>query len=229
MKKIKLLLFDADGTLWDFHKSEHTALSATFKKYGISQEKETFDLYAKINTKMWKLIEEGKTTHEVLRIDRFKEFLQSINHHEHSPEEVADYYTDKLCKEKDLIENAEELLKELKKEYIICLITNGNSYIQRKRLENNAIEKYLDEIYISHEHGASKPDPKMIFMAMEKYNVLNKQEVMIIGDSEGSDILAAKRAGIYSIYFNQEGKTSKNADYSVNKLMDILKILKKHQ
>ena len=54
MKKYTTLLFDADGTLMDFKKSEAQALDQTFRKYGIHPTREILDLYADINHGLWK-------------------------------------------------------------------------------------------------------------------------------------------------------------------------------
>lgn len=52
MTKYTTLLFDADGTLLDFHAAEQQALINTFKKHQIPLTPELKEAYEKINTSL---------------------------------------------------------------------------------------------------------------------------------------------------------------------------------
>ncbi|MCB0832575.1 MAG: noncanonical pyrimidine nucleotidase, YjjG family, partial [Bacteroidetes bacterium] len=61
MKKYKLILFDADGTLFDFHQGERDALRAAFEHHGMMYEQSVhLPLYQKINLDIWLEFEQHK-------------------------------------------------------------------------------------------------------------------------------------------------------------------------
>ena len=57
--KYKYLLFDADGTLFDYNKSEENALRETFKINRIPFREIYLDKYREINSKLWLDFEKG--------------------------------------------------------------------------------------------------------------------------------------------------------------------------
>ena len=60
---------------------------------------------------------------------------------------------------------------------------------------------FIAGVVISEELGVSKPDPKMIFEAMKMANVTDPASVIVLGDSQTSDIAAANNAGTDSILY----------------------------
>ena len=77
---IKTLLWDVDGTLLDFGKSETYGIRKCFKKFGLGEcTDEMVARYSPINRKYWEKLERGEITKpEVLR-GRFKEFFETEN------------------------------------------------------------------------------------------------------------------------------------------------------
>lgn len=67
-----------------------------------------------------------------------------------------------------------------------------------------------------------KPEPEMVNEALEE---LETRNAIMIGDQVG-DVLAARKAGIDSIYIDRNGDTEEKADYSVESLREALKIIK---
>lgn len=84
----KAVLFDLDGTILDFEKSEETALKKTFLRHGIPLTEEQVLLYKSINRKWWKMLAEKKVSKEEVVVARFEEFLGEIGSLL-DPEEVA--------------------------------------------------------------------------------------------------------------------------------------------
>ena len=59
--KYKILLFDLDGTILDFSKTEQAALNAAYKIVFESKPTENLlSVYHKINSDLWKEFEKGK-------------------------------------------------------------------------------------------------------------------------------------------------------------------------
>ena len=60
--KYKAMLIDADNTIFNFTESEKRAVAMLFEQYGITAP-DAESKYHAANSRQWKLLEEGKTTH----------------------------------------------------------------------------------------------------------------------------------------------------------------------
>ncbi|UCC51598.1 MAG: hypothetical protein JSV68_21210, partial [Anaerolineaceae bacterium] len=73
------LLFDADGTLWNYDLAETKALAATFKASGIPFHNDYTNIYRQINAQIWSDFEQGKITQQKLRSERFGRLFHVLN------------------------------------------------------------------------------------------------------------------------------------------------------
>ena len=73
---LRVLLADADGTLFDFHRGEAVAIGETFRRFGIPDTPGNLEIYSRVNHAQWLRLERGETTQERLRVDRFTDFLR---------------------------------------------------------------------------------------------------------------------------------------------------------
>ncbi len=73
--KYKTILFDIDDTLLDFKKDQRFAFYKAMEAIGIICTDELYSDYCDINTKMWKLLNDGEITLEEVLINRFRVFL----------------------------------------------------------------------------------------------------------------------------------------------------------
>ena len=224
--KYSVLLADADGTLFDFHKGEINALVETFSIFNLPVTKEHLDCYHIVNQKQWELLEQGKTTQKALRVDRFSNYLNEMKL-KASAEELSSCYIECLSKQKILLPGALEFVKKISKEIPIYLVTNGIAKVQRGRFTDCEISPYISKIFISEEVGEAKPHPAMIKQALSYANVTNK-EAILFGDSISADIGAANNAGIDSCLFWQQNKNvpvGHGATYVVNSFEEASKII----
>lgn len=67
-----------------------------------------------------------------------------------------------------------------------------------------------------------KPEPMMVEEALEE---LGAKNAIMVGD-QIEDILAARKAGIDSVYIDRSGDTESKADYSIRSLKELPKILR---
>ncbi len=226
-RNYSLLLSDADNTLFDFYAAEKATLHDALSFCGLPFSEETAALYSRINESLWKAYERREITQEELRIIRFGRLLSHFPQASHTAEEVGTCFTDCLGQYAFLLPGALDFVKTVHKIMPIVLVTNGIASVQRSRLQKSEIAPYIAEAVISGEIGSSKPDPKMIHVAMEKMNVTDKSSVILLGDSLTADIEAARRAGIASIHLCGQGnKQAKSpAGFQAETLEDACKIL----
>ena len=127
-------------------------------------------------------------------------------------------------------EDAEFILSKLHRFYKIGIIAN-QSVGTAERLKTYGLIDYIDLVFSSAEEGISKPDIEFYRLAIKEAKCL-ANEALMIGDRLDNDIYPAKKVGMKTIWVKQglgavqEPKSEEyKADYDVDKLSDILKIL----
>lgn len=225
--KYNWLLFDADGTLFDYDKAEATALDKTFEQIDHRFEAGYAEVYRRINKQMWLEFERGKISPELLRIRRFELFFETVKV-ESDPEIFSERYLQNLADGSDLIEGVEETVRSLYGKVGLLIITNGLKDVQRPRLAKSAIGDCFSDIVISEEVGAAKPDRRIFDIAFSRMNNPRKEDVLIIGDSLTSDIKGGHDYGIDTCWFNP-GQSSCHLDvgiqYEINRVSELLSIV----
>ena len=225
--KYKHLLFDADGTLFDYDKSEANALAMAFELSGFSFKKDYLNVYRRINHKLWLDFEQGLIDPAAIRERRFEELFNELHLHQ-DVKEFSEAYLENLSYKTNLVDGAEELIKLLWKKYTLSIITNGLAVVQRRRLESSVLFKYIDHIIISEEINYVKPSVEYFKYVFNELGNPDKKEVLIIGDGLTSDIQGGVNFGIDTCWFNPQRKPNETAMkityeiYSLNELMHIL-------
>jgi putative hydrolase of the HAD superfamily len=94
------------------------------------------------------------------------------------------------------VEHAVELLRHLRAAGVrTALLTNGPSWMQRRKVEALRLEPELDAIGISEEIGVAKPDPRAFTATLELIDCAPEETVMV-GDHLDWDIRGALAAGM---------------------------------
>lgn len=95
------------------------------------------------------------------------------------------------------------VLEKLSHCFQIGIITNGPAKIQRHKLHQLQIERYVhpDKIFISDELNVAKPDPS-IFTTWAHQAGIRANEAAYVGDNALLDMTSAKHAGWQTFWFN---------------------------
>lgn len=226
--KYKIIMFDADDTLFDFKKSESTAFKNAMLEFNMKyDENYHLKLYAEINSTIWREFENGLITQEKLRVERFKRLSEKLNV-QLNEVELEKSYTKHLSNASFLYDESEELIKNLHKDYRLIMITNGLKAVQDNRIRKSVIGKYFEDIVISEEVLLAKPDPKIFELALNNIKHTEKSTVIMVGDSLTSDIQGGINFGIDTCWFNQNkiiNKTEIKPTYEICSLMELKDIL----
>jgi len=224
--KYEWLLFDADGTLFDYDAAEKSALTATFTAFSLPYTEDVLYTYREINDQMWRAFEAGKITQEKLKIERFQRLLDSVGADGVlTPGGFSRRYLQNLANCAFLIKDAESVLKNLSGKVHLALITNGLKEVQRSRLAKSTIGTYFEAILISDELGVAKPHPGIFDAAFDAMGNPDKDQVLIIGDSLSSDIKGGSAYGIDTCWFNPRGKLRNTTDRIVYEIQSLTQIL----
>lgn len=199
--KYSWLLFDADGTLFDFEKSQSKALEKTFDALGIDFQDKYHPIYRRVNKKIWDQREQDLISFEDVKTKRFEIFFKEINvNADHI--QANDVYLNFLSQGSYLLDGAEELVYDTHLKYNLVLLTNGLTSVQKPRFANSPITKHFKEVIISEEVGFSKPGKEIFDLCFKMINMPQKSEVLMIGDNLTSDILGGFNYKIDTCWFN---------------------------
>jgi 2-haloacid dehalogenase len=225
--KYKWLLFDADGTLFDFNSAEASALCKALGQFGVPYTPERLTTYQRINNQLWRELENGLITPGVLGVRRFELFFEELQL-DLSPHSFSQAYLEQLGTCSELIAGAVEILQTLHTRYKLAIVTNGLKAVQRSRLACSPIRDYIAEMVISEEVGAAKPDLAIFDAAFERIGRPLKSEALMIGDSLTSDIEGGYRYGIDTCWYNptnQSQSVGLDITYQIGSLSELADLL----
>ena len=202
MNKIKAVLFDMDGVIFDTEREYLQEWNEIFEKYGYKMKKE---IYVSVM---------GRGRKKVKEI--FKE-----NFGNDLPIEEMYIEKDKMLKEAiennkvPLKQGALELLEFLKKNgYKTALATSAKKDRVKSQVTHAKINNLFDAIVCADDIVNSNPDPEIFLKAAEKVNI-KPENCVVIEDSEAG-IRAGFNAGMIAFHV----KDLKEADESIKKYCD---------
>ena len=226
---IKVILWDIDGTILNFLKSENYAIKKCFAAFGIEGcDDAMVARYSLINKKYWEMLERGEITKPQVQRGRFEE------HFANEGIEFSDYdglnkmYQVALGDKIFFNDDCFELLKSLKGKYKQYAVTNGTITAQENKLRQSGLDKIFDGVFISDKIGFEKPTEGFFDAVFREIGEYEKDEILIVGDSLTSDITGGNNAGILCCWYNPNGlKNQKNLriDYEIKNLNEITYIL----
>lgn len=226
--EIKSVCFDLDGTLYDFQKVMRHSLKITLaeltKRLPECGKQLSIEKMIQIRNCTAQELK-GKTTNlEEIRLISFK---RTLNHcgvdDDKFAEQLNQLYLKHRFENVALFDDVLPTLEKLKQNYILGIISNGNSYP-----ETLGVEKYFQFVILAQEVEIEKPDPKIFHLAVEKSGC-QLDELLYVGDSQTDDIIGAKRAGVRIAWFNRsKAQLQPNIpkpDHEISRLKTLLKIL----
>lgn len=225
MRKYRYLLFDADETLFDFPQSERLAASKVLKDYNLPCGEETVSLYSRINNSLWQRFNLGEIPREQIRRERFSRLLEALGRDPALGPELDRSYAAALGGFGVLYPGALELCHGLAPYYEMAIVTNGFSVTQHGRFDRSPIREYIPHLFISEELGCQKPQKLFFDKVLEAMGVVERERVLVIGDSLNSDIQGGKNAGLDTCWYCPKGGESALPTYTVSSYEGIIQIL----
>lgn len=231
MQKIKVVLWDIDGTLLDFIAAQAVAIRTLFQKFGLGEcPDDMLKDYSEINKKYWQLIECKKIQKQEGLLGRFYEFFEKYSLDTGCIPSFNDEYQIRLGDTVCFIDGSKKVLDYFSKNGILQYgATNGTKIAQDRKLKKSKLEEVFVTTFISDNIGYEKPSKQFFDYAIsvikEKIPDIKKDEIVIIGDSLTSDIRGGVEYGINTIWFNPKQETTNlSPTYIIEKLEDIINL-----
>ena len=226
---IKVILWDIDGTILNFLKSENYAIKKCFAAFGIEGcDDAMVARYSLINKKYWEMLERGEITKPQVQRGRFEELFANEGVEFRDYDGLNKMYQIALGDKIFFNDDCFELLKNLKGRYKQYAVTNGTITAQENKLKRSGLDKIFDGVFISDKIGFEKPTEGFFDAVFREIGEYEKDEILIVGDSLTSDITGGNNAGILCCWYNPDGLiNTKNLriDYEIKNLNEITDIL----
>lgn len=224
--KYTSLFLDLDNTILDFNKAEDSAIRRVLQKHNLPCDDDIVKKYSEINLSYWKRFEKGEIKREDIFENRFTDLLKYLNREGDVVTIAKDYFVF-LSEGYYTVDGAVDILKYLKRKgYSIYITTNGISFTQVKRIRDSGIEDYIDAVFISEDIGHKKPEKEYFDSVLERIPEKVKTKILIIGDSQSSDILGGINSGIDTCWYNPNGEKAKyRSQFEISDLAEIKLIL----
>ncbi|WP_278926030.1 HAD family hydrolase [Staphylococcus auricularis] len=234
-RKVRLIIFDLDNTLFPFDDLWLKANKNTFKEYtlfkGINYN-DFMTLYRKYDLYFWEQHDAGIITLDELRelrlIKTLKHFDLNISHKEAN--KYFQTFFANLLSSITVNKKMNDLLLSLKENVNIAILTNGKDEEQNIKIDNLDVRSIFGEnIFISQNTGYEKPDSQA-FLNVTSKMYIPPEECLFIGDSLKNDILGALDVNMSAIWLtnsdnNQEIYKRNNLYVCKDKIEVLLKKL----
>lgn len=219
---ITTLLWDVDNTLLDFSAAERAAIKSLFREYGLGTcSEEMLRRYAAINMAYWERLERGEITKPEVLLGRFREFFAV----EGIDTAIAPEFNEKyqLCLGDTIVyrDDSLHIIESLRGKVRQYVVSNGTITAQTKKLRLSGIGALMDGIFLSEELGAEKPNVEFFDKVFSVLGDVDRNQVMIVGDSLTSDILGGRNVGIVTCWYNPSRKPAAGGIHPHHEIADL--------
>jgi putative hydrolase of the HAD superfamily len=194
MKKIKVVAFDADDTLWvnePYFRETEIKFCQLLEAFLPASEVEKQLLKIEIqNLPMYGYGIKGfmlSMVETALKVSNHQISIKTI-------EQILEYGKEMLEKPIDLLDGVNDVLKNLKKEYRLVVATKGDLLDQERKLQKSGLASYFHHIEIMSEKREAD------YSKLIKHLDIAPDAFLMVGNSLKSDILPVLNIGGHAIH-----------------------------
>lgn len=202
-RRIKVITFDLDNTLWDVDSVMRRAEAAQYQWLQQHRPRVTQQFHAEglwqFRSRVHQLHPELAHQISKIRIQALYEAQLHCGYSEPLARSGAQAAFDAFLLVRHQIqpyEQALQVLEALATHYVLGALSNGNADIFKLDLG-----EYFDFAFSAEQLNASKPLPDMFHAAMQHSGAASHQTIHV-GDNPSDDIAAAKQLGMYTVWMN---------------------------
>ena len=227
MQGITAISFDGDGTLWDFERVMRQSLGhALLELRRVDPEAAAMldiDKMVEIRNRVATELKGQIANLESVRLEAFRRTLEEIGKpNDALAADLNAVYLKHRFEDVELFDDVLPVLDELRADYVVGLLSNGNSYPERTGLPG-----IFQFVVFSQDYGVEKPDPRIFSIALDRAGCSNRQ-LIHVGDSLSNDVAGARASGIRSVWLNRAGakELDAHADFEIHSLRELPALLR---
>lgn len=228
---IQAILWDVDATLLDFHAAERTAILKLFRQFHLGECSDAMlQRYAKINRGYWERLEKGELTRDQVLVGRFQEFFEKEGLDVSAAPAFNEAYQQALGDTIVYCDDSYQIIDSLRGKVKQYVVSNGTIVAQEKKLRLSGLGALMDGIFLSEELGVEKPNKAFFDKVFEEIGDIDRDAMLIVGDSITSDIRGGNNAGIRTCWYNPGHEVpieGVHVDYEIADLHEVYDLLKK--
>ncbi len=232
------IIFDLDDTLTHDKENIREAFKIVLEYHEESYTDEKFEKFYEIDKKTWRDRAAGKTKcpfegdikkkTEYFRASRFLNYFENTISYEEAVK-MNDLYIKGMMEYVVARDGAFEIVEYLyKKDYKIVVATNGPLIPLQTKLEKLGIAPFISTIFSAEEVGFMKPRKEYFDGLLQKAEITEKENTLLIGDDLLKDIKGGIDNEIDTCWCNhdkEENTTEYIPKYEIHKLEELRKIL----
>jgi len=220
LANIKLIVFDAYGTLFDVNSAAEKC------KERIGDKWEVFANYWRTTqleyTWLRNLMKRHKDFSQVTE-DSLDKSMKVFKIESSMKGELLNLYKklSPFLEVKDVLNNLK------KKNYKLSILSNGTPALLNELVKSNGLDNIFDDIFSIEEVKIYKPDSKVYDLPIKKYKIKKEQVVFLSANTW--DVSGGGNYGYNSIWLNRNNNIFDNLDYkpknevkNLNQLLDII-------
>ena len=218
MKNIKVIIFDAYGTLFDVNSAAEKCKNKIGKKW------ENFANYWRTTQLEYTWLRSLMNRHKdfwSITEDSLDKSIDAFQIDKSMRSELLNLY--KILSPYPEVKETLEILKE--KKYKLAILSNGTPTLLNELVKSNNLENLFDDIFSIEEVGICKPSSKVYDIPIKKYKV-SKEEIAFLSANTW-DVSGGGNYGYNSIWVNRNNNIFDKLDYKPNKEIKNLNFLNK--
>ena len=218
MKNIKVIIFDAYGTLFDVNSAAEKCKNKIGKKW------ENFANYWRTTQLEYTWLRSLMNRHKdfwSITEDSLDKSIDAFQIDKSMRSELLNLY--KILSPYPEVKETLEILKE--KKYKLAILSNGTPTLLNELVKSNNLENLFDDIFSIEEVGIFKPSSKVYDIPIKKYKV-SKEEIAFLSANTW-DVSGGGNYGYNSIWVNRNNNIFDKLDYKPNKEIKNLNFLNK--
>ena len=220
MSKVKAVIFDAYGTLFDVNSAAEKCKNQIGDKWeGFANYWRTTQLeYTWLRSLMKRHKDFWKVTE-----DSLDKSMKAFNINLNMREELLSLY-----KKLSTFPEVNDTLKQLKNKNLkLAILSNGSPDLLNELVNSNNLTEIFDDLFSIEEVKVYKPDSKVYEIPINKYKIKSKEIVFL--SSNTWDVSGGGNYGYQSIWVNRNNNIFDNLDYkpkyeikNLKQLLDII-------
>ncbi len=214
----KSIFFDLDATLLDEKKARDLAIEDFYQQFSheIHQTlQESINCWRDGVDKFFPLFTQGKISFLEQRRERVRLLFSDSSMSDQRADEYFKFYLSCYEANWDLFPEVLPVLDSLSS-YKLGIITNGDSFQQRKKIEVLGLSNKFEVIVISGEFGIAKPRAEIFEYACKSIDSVSKKCVYV-GDQLEDDAVASQRTGMKGVWINRNEKVAPSQEVATFK------------